>query len=275
MSTLKVKHLTGLDGIEENAPIKFNGDGVEFNAKTLPNPGSTIQNVVRMVRSPYTYSTGGSRYNYFAEIECMRTKIRSRFDNSSFFVTMWLNGEPASTHDWTWFPARNTADVSFSDAPLQTGTTDSTGWHTHFFTHEEDLNLNSEYRNYLGLGYTNTGNYNESDYSSTPIQTATMHFIDSPGYPAGTDIWYTNVMMSTGNHTFYVNRCVSYSVSTHETGVSGVRIEEIAGPVVRSEIEDGIEEYHFGDETIIGERTSADTTGTGITREKLINYPSR
>ena len=274
MSTLKVKNLTGLDGVEQNAPVKFTGNKVEFGSGTLTNPGSTVQNVVRMVRSPFTYATGGAYYNYFAEVDCMRTKIKSRFDNSSFFVTMWLNGEPGSTHDWVWFPARNKLDVPFIDAPQQG--TNPDGWHTHFFTHQSTLGaLSSQWRYYLGSGYTNPGTYNESDYSSTPMATRTMHFIDSPGYPAGTDIWYTNVLMSTGNHTFYVNRCVNYTTSSHETGVSGVRIEEIAGPIVRTELEYGIEEYHFGDSEIQDDRTSANTAGKGMSYEKPITYPSR
>ena len=41
------------------------------------------------------------------------------------------------------------------------------------------------------------------------------------------------------------------------------------------EIEDGIEEYHFGDEQITGDRTSANSSMTGLTSEKEIIYPSR
>ena len=266
MSQLKVSKITGLDGNESNAPVKFTGNNIEFNSNTLPPPGSTVQTVVRMVRSPYTYSTGGAYYAYFAEMDAMRTKIKSRYDNSAFFVSMWLNGEAGNTHDWTWAPARSFVDVAFSE----------NGWHTEFFTHNPGIGgLGTQWRWYLGAGYTNPGQYGESDYSSTPGDTQHLHFIDAPSQPAGTNIWYTNFMMSTGNHTWYLNRPVSYTQSSHETGVSGVRIEEIAGPVVRTEIEDGIEEYHFGDEHITGDRTSANSSMTGLTSEKEIIYPSR
>ena len=77
MSHLKVTNLTGLDGNISNAPVKFTGDTVEFNSQTRPAPGTVVQSVVRMVRSPFSYSTGGAYYQYFAEIDCMRTKIRS------------------------------------------------------------------------------------------------------------------------------------------------------------------------------------------------------
>lgn len=268
MSHLKVTNLTGLDGNISNAPVKFTGDTVEFNSQTRPAPGTVVQSVVRMVRSPFSYSTGGAYYQYFAEIDCMRTKIKSRYDSSAFHITMWLNGEPQGTHDWTWAPARSFQDTDFNASDGD--------WHTDFFTHHEALSLGTQWQYYLGVGYTNPGNYDESNYSSTPIQTCSMFFTDSPGVSAGTDIWYTNFMMSSGNYTYYVNRCLNYvNNSTHETGVSGVRIDEIAGPCVRSTIQPGIEEYRFGDQYVTGDRTSANTSVKGVGSEQAITYPSR
>ncbi|MEC9106382.1 MAG: hypothetical protein VX960_04675 [Candidatus Neomarinimicrobiota bacterium] len=281
MSVLRLDKITGRDGTEDNSPMEFIGDKVKFNSHVEPQPGTTVQNVVRHIRGPYTYSTGSSYYEYFADLKCFKTKIKTRYDNSALFVTMWLNGEPGSTHDWVWGAARNFQDRGFTTAWNNEGGMDmNNGSH-------ETAGFNTQWRWYLS-GFTNPGTYSESDYSSTPSATRTMHFMDNPRKPAGTEIWYTSWMQSTGNHTYYVNRCVNNTnSSSHERGASGVRIEEIKGPCVMTRVEGGsstatngggsegpMEEFHFGDTYITGDRTSSNTTSFATDAGHLITYPS-
>lgn len=211
----------------------INGSRSDF----LNYPGAIIQRVVKMIKTDFTYSTGGAYNQYFAHASCFRTKITSKQPNSAFYVRMGLNGEPNSTHNWTMYPVRSLVD---------TGSVNIVDWDHDIARHLDDgENVSTTYKYYC-FGYTNIGNYPDTDYNSTPIQTATMEFIDTPNVAAGTDIWFSLVMMSSGNHTFYVNRSVNASVGgAYERGVSYITIEELAGPVQITEVESGIIEYTF------------------------------
>lgn len=236
--------------------IKFKGKNAYLNSDTRPQPGGTVQVVHRAVRNATTLGTRGNYDEFFAEVYPMRTKIKTRCDNSAFFVTMWLNGEGSNTHDWQWFPARSFKNVMYT---AREGT-----WTKKMFTHRwtsspENNDINDFMGHYVN-GYTNPNGWEAGydNYDSTPICTASIFFMDRPQVPAGTDIYYTSVLMSTGDHTWFVNRCQNISVGgNYERGVSGVRIEEIAGNCVMTQEEDGIEEYRFGDSYVTNETSTS------------------
>lgn len=216
-----------------NSSYNINANRSDF----LNYPGAIIQRKVKMIKTDFTYSTGGAYNQYFAHATCFRTKITSKGNQSVFYVRMGLNGEPATTHDWIMYPVRSLIDTTSMNI---------VDWNHDIARHLDDGENPASTYKYYCFGYTNIGNYPDTNYDSTPIQTATMEFIDTPNVAAGTDIWYSLIMMSSGNHTFYVNRSVNASVGgAYERGVSYVTIEELAGPVTVTDIESGITEYTF------------------------------
>lgn len=216
-----------------NDAFTLNGHRSDF----INYPGAIINRVVKMIKTDFTYSTGGAYNQNFAHASCFRTKITSKRQGSAFYVRIGLNGEPGSTHDWVMYPVRTFID---------SGSVNVVDWDHDIARHLDDGENPSTTYKYYCFGYTNPGNYPDTNFDSTPIQTATMEFIDTPNVAAGTDIWYSLVLMSSGNHTFYVNRSVNASVGgAYERGVSYITIEELAGPVQTNVIESGIIEYTF------------------------------
>jgi len=200
------------------------------------SPGATIQKKMRIIKTDFSYSTTAGYYQNFVQLSCFRTKITSKKDNSSFYVRMGLNGEP-TTYNMTIYPVRGISD---------TNNMNIVDWNHNIARHLNDGENPSAQYEYYCFGYTSPGNYPDTDYSSTPIQTATMEFIDTPNFAAGTDIYYTICLISDSAQTFYVNRTVNSSVaSAYERGVSYVYIEEILGPVTTTNIQSGIVEYSF------------------------------
>ncbi|NDB78504.1 hypothetical protein EB155_01445 [archaeon] len=161
-------------------------------------PGLSVQKKIRTIRKKFQYTTGGAYSQNFAHATCFRTKITSKKDNSAFIVKIGLNGEGDSTHDWIMYPVRGFTDTTSMNI---------TDWDHNVARHlNNGENPNSTYEYYC-FGYTNIGAYSNeaNDYNITPIPTATMEFIDTPNVSANTDIWYSVVLMSSGNHTFFVN----------------------------------------------------------------------
>jgi hypothetical protein len=208
------------------------------NSSGISTGGSPVQRKWRFIKTDFPYSTGGGYNQNFAHATCFRTKITTKKNNSVMLVRMGLNGEPGNTHDWVMYPVRSFIDTT---------TMNITNWNHNIARHIPDTEGPTSTYEYYNFGYTNPGAYNDGDYDSTPIQTATMEFIDIPLVAAGTDIWYSLVLMSSGNHTFYVNRSVNSTVNgTYERGVSYVYIEELNGNSMNeNEIQSGITEYTF------------------------------
>jgi len=241
MSILRVDSITGISGTESAAPIKINGDYAELSSNVKLPPGCVVQTVCRMIHQDYAYSTGGAYYDYFAHLEIMKTRIVSKFDNSAFYVRMGINGE-SYDHNWTLFPAR--AVNATDNAPLEYQNYDQ--WDLDVARHWLGSEQASTQTQYYASGYTNPGNYADSDYNSTPIQTCTMEFIDVPEVIAGTNLDYTAVMQCNANYTFTLNRSQNATLSTnYERGVSYVIIQEISGPVKKEYVEGGVYDYTF------------------------------
>jgi len=218
--------------LENDTKLKSNNsDGISSSA-------TLIQRKLRMITSDFDYPTGGGYSQNFAHATCFRTKITTKKDNSVIIIKMGVNGEGNTTHNWVMYPVR-----SFID----TVTMNITNYDHNIARHQNDgENPNSTYEYYC-FGYTNPGAYNDGDYDSTPIQTATMEFIDTPNVSAGTDIWYSLVLMCSASATFFINRSVNASVGGgYERGVSYVNIEEYNGANLNtSEVQIGITEYTF------------------------------
>jgi len=213
----------------------FKLEGV--NSNSIVYPGATVQRKMRMIKTDFDYPTGGGYYQNFAHATCFRTKITTKENNSALFVRMGLNGEGNATHDWSMYPVRSFVDTT---------TMNVVDWNHNVARHLNDGENPSTQFEYYIFSYTNPGNYPDGNYDSTPIQTATMEFIDTPNVSAGTDIWYSLILMYTGSNTFYVNRSVNASVGgAYERGVSYVYIEEVAGPVQITNVQSGIIEYTF------------------------------
>ena len=247
---IKVDTIEIQDILSYNSPESFLSFDQASNTFTLQNdfkftsdsegiistPGATIQKKMRMIKTDFNYSTTAGHYQNFAQLSCFRTKITSKKDNSSFYVKMGINGEP-SEHNMVVYPVRgisNTDNMNIAD------------WNHNIARHLNDGENPSSQYEYYCFGYTNIGNYPDTDFSSTPIQTATMEFIDTPNFSAGTDIYYTICFLSSAASTFYVNRSVNASVAgNYERGVSYVYIEELSGPVTTTNIQSGIVEYSF------------------------------
>lgn len=187
--------------ISSNNELIFNDTNMRLSNVTAENyqsSGYSLQKKFRMIRKKFEYATGGAYSQNFAHATCFRTKVTSKKANSSFIVKMGLNGEGSGTHDWIMYPVRSFIDT------IAMNTTD---WDHNVARHlNNGENPNSTYEYYC-FGYTNPGMYSSeiNDYNITPIQTATMEFIDSPNVAANTDIWYSLVLMSSGDNTFYVN----------------------------------------------------------------------
>lgn len=261
MSNIRVECMSSHDCSKSDSPIYYVEDKLYLNSNVKPNPGSVVQTLVRMVRDAYSYSTGGGEYNYYMELEPMRTKITTRYDNSGFIITMWFNGEMNSTHNWSAYPIRTftTYDLDYTtynyDISLE-------NFHKTIFNHSKSTHVpNREWRDYV-FGFTNPNGPEAgySDYVSTPGSTRMMYFADNPRVPAGTDIYYGCVLQSSGSHQFTLNRCINNSSNgNYERGVSGVKIQEVSGMCNLTTTETGSEEYRFGDELI-----TKDTTTTSI-----------
>ena len=268
---------------DDNPSIIFKDNKTYLTSKVKPNPGNVVNEVVRMVRKDFVYSTGGEQYEYFAEISALKTKITARCKYSAFYVTMWINGEFNNTHDWSWGPIRKIGNGDFTNMGYQSDSlyndnSEIYDWYYDKFNanRDDDSPTNREWQFY-NYWYTNPNGWEAgySNYDSTPISTVSIHFIDVPGVEPGTDIWYSSVLQSTGNHTFYLNRCVNSAQSgAYERGVSGVRIQEISGKCVVNQIQTGIEEYHFGDYHVTQDTTGSNSSAIGISSEVPILYES-
>ena len=223
-----------------NKEFKFN-DSYKLSVSNTVNftsSGSILQRKLRMITTEFDYSTLGGYNEYFAQAECFRTKITTKGNNSGINVRIGLNGEP-SDHNMITYPVRSFIDTSVIN---------TTDWNHDIARHIDDNESAAQQYQYYCFGYTNIGNYSDADYSSTPIQTAAIEFMDTPNVSAGTDIWYSIIFMSSAAQTFYVNRSVNASVTgNYERGVSYVYIEELDGTnLTTTSFEDGgILEYTY------------------------------
>ena len=200
----------------------FIKDGVVQNNSRLP--GDVVQKTMRMITQDYTYSTGGAQSRNFAHLAIMDTTITTKEAYSVLYARFGLNGEPGSTHDWTMFPVVKIGNGSYQ-------------LHAPGARHHMDGSFGTyAYLEYCS-GFTNPGNYDESDRDSTPIQTATMEFMYFPDKPKGTQVTFGIYMQSSGNHTWYLNRCVNSSTNGHyERGVSYICVEEISSGQDRTKV---------------------------------------
>ena len=186
----------------------------------------------------------------------MMVKLYAKSDAPVFFVNHGLNGEPNNTHDWNIFPIVQYPAMLKNDQFAPTAPYDEMSrawgysqdlsfWNREVARHKggdkatnpqaqtgsTTYSYNSTYDEYV-RGFTNPGNYDETDRNSTPIQTAVVEYVTKLDDVKKNDfVIFTLAIASSGDdYTWYLNRCVNASTAGHyERGVSYTYVEEVDG----------------------------------------------